>query len=315
MKIQTFSVVAGTKACQAKCPFCVSKMTGFAELPPRSEFNSKLFGKAARLAQIGRCTDVLITGKGEPTLYPDEISDWLRRLEPWRFPYTAIQTNALDMGRLAAGETPDAKGFTVSTLKDWWTRGLDTIAISVVGITKEHNAPVYLGEDADQDDYPDLKNTIAYLKDLGFSIRLCLMMHKKGIWSWRGLKKVIDFCRDNEVEQLTARPLRSPSRATHSVATSDYVDKHSLTPIEEELIARCAREYGSVIGHLMHGATIFDVDGQNLCLSDCLTINKPKDGPDIRTLIFYPDGRTTWDWAHKGAVLIGGNIPKWLNKE
>ena len=27
MKIQTFSIVAGTEACNAKCPFCVSKMT------------------------------------------------------------------------------------------------------------------------------------------------------------------------------------------------------------------------------------------------------------------------------------------------
>ena len=28
MKIQTFSIVVGGKKCNAKCPYCVSKMTG-----------------------------------------------------------------------------------------------------------------------------------------------------------------------------------------------------------------------------------------------------------------------------------------------
>ncbi len=27
MKIQTFSIVAGSEACNARCPFCISKMT------------------------------------------------------------------------------------------------------------------------------------------------------------------------------------------------------------------------------------------------------------------------------------------------
>jgi hypothetical protein len=55
----------------------------------------------------------------------------------------------------------------------------------------------------------------------------------------------------------------------------------------------------------MHGAEVFDVDGQNVCMSDCLT-NDASNG-DIRTLIFYSNGRITYDWQYEGAVLLGGN--------
>ncbi|MDO8598925.1 MAG: hypothetical protein Q7S02_02355, partial [bacterium] len=52
MKIQTFSIVVGTRACNARCPFCVSRMTGFDELPKRGAISAKNFSVAARLAQI-----------------------------------------------------------------------------------------------------------------------------------------------------------------------------------------------------------------------------------------------------------------------
>ena len=46
--------------------------------------------------------------------------------------------------------------------------------------------------------------------------------------------------------------------------------------------------------------------GQNICLSDCLTVDSRED--DIRTLIFYGDGRLTYDWQYEGAVLLGGDL-------
>ncbi len=59
---------------------------------------------------------------------------------------------------------------------------------------------------------------------------------------------------------------------------------------------------------LMHGAKVYDVDGQNVCISDCLTVEPDSDS--IRTLIFYSDGRVTYDWQHDGAVLLGGGEPR-----
>jgi len=71
MKIQTFSIVAGTLACNARCPFCISKMTvenGMTLKEPK--VNWRNFHKACMLAERSAVSTVMITGKGEPTLFP-----------------------------------------------------------------------------------------------------------------------------------------------------------------------------------------------------------------------------------------------------
>lgn len=58
MKIQTFSIVVGNRACDARCPFCVSRLTGFATLPKTRKINRINFDKACRLAQFGEDEDI-----------------------------------------------------------------------------------------------------------------------------------------------------------------------------------------------------------------------------------------------------------------
>ena len=78
MKIQTFNIIAGNTNCNASCPFCIYKMT------PKENMNSKLhetnwinFRKACQLAKDNHVSTVLITGKGEPLLYPNQITSFL----------------------------------------------------------------------------------------------------------------------------------------------------------------------------------------------------------------------------------------------
>jgi hypothetical protein len=52
----------------------------------------------------------------------------------------------------------------------------------------------------------------------------------------------------------------------------------------------------------MHGAIVYDYRGQNVCLTDALTIEPETD--KIRQLIFFPDGHLRYDWQYKGAILI-----------
>jgi len=101
LKIQTFSIVIGTSACNAGCPFCVSSMTGYGVLPHNRDIDVRNLRKACRMAQLSGCQTVLFTGKGEPTLYPDEVTEYLREMQPYDFPKIEIQTNALAIGRLA----------------------------------------------------------------------------------------------------------------------------------------------------------------------------------------------------------------------
>ncbi len=53
---------------------------------------------------------------------------------------------------------------------------------------------------------------------------------------------------------------------------------------------------------LVHGAVIYDVNQQNVCLTDSLTIDQQKE--EIRQLIFFPDGRLVYDWVFAGARIL-----------
>ncbi|MBI2483390.1 radical SAM protein [Candidatus Uhrbacteria bacterium] len=298
MQIQTFSIVVGTKACNARCPFCVSSMTGFGELPKRGAIELVHFAKACQLARLAGTTTVLMTGKGEPTLYPEEISEYLRLLVRSQFPFIELQTNALDIGWLARdGRAKHAKSLERHTLAGWRQSGLNTVAISVVGIDPELNRPVY------HDDYPDLATTIKFLHEIGFTVRLCVMMQQGSVDTPEALQRVIDFCRINLVEQLTVRPIRKPDHSEDR-DVSTYVVERGITHDQELVIRTWVERQGRRLLSLMHGAIVYDVGGQNVCLSDCLT-NDSSNG-DIRTLIFYSDGRLTYDWQYEGAVLLGG---------
>lgn len=203
MKIQTFSIVVGNRACDAHCPFCVSKMTGFETVTKRTAWiNEVNFKKACQLAVMAKTSTVLLTGKGEPTLHSSEIGRYLDMLAPWNFPFIELQTNGLMLGRLAAGQRDGLpKDLNEETLVSWRNRGLNTVAISVVDIKNWRNATIY------NMDYPDLVTTVKYLHRLGFTVRLCVMMLKGYVDSVERVKEVIDFCRVNQVEQLTIRPI------------------------------------------------------------------------------------------------------------
>ncbi len=300
MEIQTFSIVVGTRACNARCPFCVSRMTGFGELPQGRTINERNFRKACLLAERAGTTTVLMTGKGEPTLYPDEISAYLRLLDERSFPLIELQTNALDIGRLARDGSCKTK-LTRAHLEEWYENGLSTIAVSAVGIHTKANQAVY------DEDYPDLGTTVDYLHELGFSVRLCVMMQRTVVDGPEPLRETIDFCRDRSVEQLTVRSIRRP-KETESDEAGSYVERYGLSEAQAMDIEAWLHRTGTHLMTLMHGAKIYDVAGQNVCLADCLTVKAASD--DIRTLIFYSDGRLTYDWQHEGAILLGGNLPR-----
>jgi hypothetical protein len=302
MKIQTFSIVVGTKACNAKCPFCVSRMTGFDPVIGKpADINEDHFRKACQLARLGGTTTVLMTGKGEPTLYPKEITEYLKLLSRENFPLIEIQTNAMLLGQLARGEKPKIKDMTHDEVAKWQDLGLNTIAISNVGYEQAWNQRIY------GDGYGDLAPTVDWLHEMGFTIRFCTMLQKECVDTPEKMNKLVTFCGMLDVEQLTVRPIRKPS-ATKDGGASDFVTQYGLTEDQEDEIAGWIRTNGTLIATMMHGAEVYDIAGQNVCLSDCLTVDGHKD--DIRTLIFYSDGRLTYDWQYEGAVILGGRSAK-----
>ena len=290
MKIQTYSILAGSEACNARCPFCVSKMT-----PPlgvtlkEPEVNWRNFRKGANYASKCGATTAMITGKGEPTIFPEQVSKFLGELKDYDFPFIELQTNGILL--------QTKKDKYDNYLTDWYEKGLNTVAISIVHYDAEKNRQIYTPYKKEYMDLPDLIN---YLHNKGFSVRLACIGLDGFIDSSSELEKLIGFAKEYKVEQLTFRPVNKPENS-ESKDTYDWTAKHHLKKEQLEDIVKYVESNGAELLTLGHGAKVYDVKGQNLCLTNSLT--KPE-GEEIRQLIFFPDGHLRYDWQYGGAILI-----------
>ena len=286
MHFQTFSVVIGTRACNASCPFCISKQTGLFGTPIK--VNWRNFHIACNLAQKANTTTVLLTGKGEPTLYPVHISECLNALRDYKFPLIEMQTNGMTIADGTIGD---------DLLKSWYDSGLSTIALSVVHWDSERNQPIYNPKGK----HFDLAPLINKLHGIGFSVRVCVMLLKDYVDTPEKVRTMIQFCKTNKVEQLTFRNI-TPSEVTDTNPVTIWTKEHALTPTELEAVRLGVRTDGTLLYHLMHGMDVYDVDGQNVCLGNCLTTDT--EDSDFRSLIFLPEGSLYWDWQYKGARIL-----------
>jgi len=289
MKIQTLSIVVGTTACNASCPFCVSRMTPAAGVSSKKiPVNWRNLDVACRLAKGNAVSTVLITGKGEPTLTPSLITDYLKALKKYEFPFIELQTNGIAL----------AEGKDNSLLKQWYKEGLTTVAISCVHHDSKANHSIYR---PGKKPYYSLIELIDKIHQVGLSVRLTCMMMKGYIDSPANLHNMIMFAQESNVEQLTVRTISRPENCVDK-DRQEFVDEFQLSPKDIEDLKGFLDGKGTRVLELTHGAIVYDYKGQNVCLSNCLTLDS--DEERIRQLIFFPDGRLRYDWQYTGATLL-----------
>ena len=92
----------------------------------------------------------------------------------------------------------------------------------------------------------------------------------------RELEALIDFSREHKVEQLTVRPVNRPESSRDDEAGL-WTSEHHLRPSELQDIRSFLESHGTLLMTLIHGASIYDVKGQNVCLTDSLTITAKTD--------------------------------------
>lgn len=294
-KIETFSIVAGSEACNARCPFCVSKMT-----PPQgmtikpTPVNWPRFERACQYAFEGTAGTAMITGKGEPTLFPEQITQYLQRLKRfegiygYKIPNKELQTNGLMIA-----EKEDAYN---AYLADWQDLGMKTIAISMVDIDPEKNRQIYLPY---KNKYPDLSALINNIHNRGLTVRLACILAGGFIDSLPKLLELVDFAKSEKVEQLTARPVNSPDNSGNG-GVFEWVSAHQLERKNLEEMHTYLTDHAVKVRDLSYGATVYDLDGQNVCLTNSLT---PQTTSTLRQLIFFPNGIISTDWTEEGDNL------------
>lgn len=290
MKIQTFSIILGNKSCNAHCPYCVAKMTpayGIGSKKPK--INWRNFDIGCKFAKDDGVSTVLMTGKGEPTLFPKQITHYLNHLKPYDFPFIELQTNGILFFQ--------KKGEYTKYLNKWYKLGITIIAISVVHYDNKRNKEIFQPNGM----YMDLVELIKNLHSIGFSIRLSCIMLKGFIDKIEEVKKIVEFARNNKVEQLTITPAEKPKK-NENQKISDWVSKHKLEENQLNIIRGFLEKQGIELMRLAHGAVVYDLNGQNICSTNCLTIDSGS--KDVRQLIFFPDGHLRYDWQYKGAILL-----------
>jgi hypothetical protein len=249
---------------------------------------------ACRLAERCGVTTVMLTGKGEPTLFPGQITKYLQALTEFQFPIIELQSNGILLA-----ERADAYA---EHLRAWYDLGLTTIAVSVVHYLPEKNRAIYLPH---RQAYVDLPGLIQMLHNYGFSVRLACILADGFIDSRQSLQAFIAFAQAHRVEQVTVRPVNRPACGPSNGGNGEahaWVDQHHLGPEQLDDIRNFLDQEGALLMTLVHGARVYDVGGQNVCLTDSLTIDAGSD--DLRQLIFCPDGHLRYDWQYSGAILL-----------
>lgn len=295
MKIQTLTVVVGGSACNAKCPYCVSKLTGstngIVKGQKPMEINKRNFNIACNFARQSGVSTVLLTGKGEPLLYPGHIDKYLAMLEKWQFPFIELQTNGILLHQIDD-----------SVLRDWYDMGLTTVSLSCASKYQENNIEIF-GQDI------RLEKNIKLLHKIGFSVRISCVMTDKYVHALGDVLSFIDWCKYHKVEQFTVRPVGNISEeetggAPEKEVVRKWIDRNSkfkatVFEIEQWLDNP---EKATRLLTLAHGANVYDVNGQNISFNSCLTRSDNPD--DIRQLIFSSDGKLRYDWVKQGAIII-----------
>lgn len=290
MKFKLFSVVVGTQACIAKCPFCVSGEEPNKENMCVPNINKRNLKIAANLANRSGIDTVMLTSRGEPTLFPEQITEYLTILQEFKFPFIELQTNGILFQKKYEYYLP--------FLKEWYDLGLTTITISTVSHKYDINKNNYVPDGS----YIDLELLIKQLHDIGYSLRLTCVCCKEMMDTTEKIEEYINFARQNKVEQVTLRPVNDEFRRE---SAKQWILKNKLTEENKEEFRSYLDNNGTKLLELERIGTIYDVNGQNVCLSVPLNKYIRDTNPDNgRQLIYFPDGHIRYEWEMEGGILL-----------
>ena len=293
-KALTFTIIAGTRLCPCNCRICISKMTPtYCVGQNESKVNWQNFKRASEMAfHIYGAENVLITGKGEPTLDPAQITEFLHQLEG-RPPYgkRELQTNGAYL------TDPEILQF----LNVWKNHGLDTVAISIYSPEYQTNKEFF---DCNRE-LPELGKMIDSVLSADLSVRLSCVLLKGGIDSVKTYLPLAEFCKERGVQQLTLREASISGKGEGKYAQSVKelrASEEQVFEIEKYIQSSCVK-----VDELAHGATVYGDKGLQVCLTTGLSCNG-KD--EIRQLIFFPNGTlsTSWENPEGSAVLHGWRV-------
>lgn len=281
--MSNFSVVIGNRACNANCPFCISKQTN--GCTDNVQFDWYRFFKAAKYVQNEHVNVALITGRGEPTLHTEQLADVVHKLNGY-FPCIELQTN----GILYLSQRRRMQELS-------WL-GLNTIAFSLCSFDNAVNREVMQIRDKDF----SIINTVQAALEDGFTVRLSLQMLRTNLDPKEQLVEYIEAAKQLNVHQITFRKIGKPDIVQEeSIQVREWIDQYADSTEIKEYRQFFEDSKIKKIATYHWGGLVYSVDNLSVVLADCLTENP--DTFDPRSWIF--DGKNLrYSWQHKGAIVF-----------
>ncbi len=293
----TFSMIAGSLSCTYDCSICISKMTptyGIGNQEPT--INWKNFQEAKKISSdIYHAETALLTSKGEPTMYPAQITEFLHQLEDTTFAKRELQTNG---SLIARG------GYMDQFLRVWRDHGLNTIAVSVYHYNREKNEEIF---NPRKGRYINLPKLIDKVHNHDLEVRLSCVMLEDQIDSVEEAVNLMEFSKKYGVEQLTFRTADRPDDP-RDLTVAEFIDENRIGMQDtryKEIMDFIVEQGGRPVEILPHGAEVYSIDGIQVCATTGLSEFQGEE--HIRNLIFFPNGMLTTSWSDpRGHAILHG---------
>jgi MoaA/NifB/PqqE/SkfB family radical SAM enzyme len=289
--VPTLNFVIGDRTCNMSCKYCISKMTegglskggDFARLWYENQF------LAFSVARKYNADTVLITSKGEPTIWKQQVLSVVSKACEEGF-ITELQTNGTLLDESYCNALAGC--------------GLNTIAISRVGISTVANDLIC---DQEHKKSPNLTDLISRIQKFDMNVRLCFVAMRGFHDSFASILELCRWATYYKVRQVTVRRMGMPSfkyidTSEKAKEISDFVgDRLIADNIWKEIINLLMKNY-QVLRLFDWGSISWAVEGTQLLIADCLSV--PGLDGIIRYLIYCPDGHLRYSWEHDSSIIF-----------
>lgn len=292
MKAQTLSICLPGTACDKKCPYCVSKMTWAPPVDRRTwDWN---LPKVVHFAKMAQVTDVIITGKGEPSLN-EELAFAASEFRDWP---VVVQTN----GKAWSKSPQDLNNFMVD--------GRPLFNVIAVSIDDPEQLHEYLPLWETIKKSPTLTTRITVMLTpevckLYFEkwVGLCVFFGIRGL-SFREITVPSDCQNTPEAKVVADWITKLKGNEIIEAWKKDFEAKFNPKPTVNEmaLLSQLPKD-PRTIRRLPYGAVIKEFEGVSVTKFEyCLQDSNGDD--DIRSLVYNQDGHLYTTWSSPASMIF-----------
>jgi hypothetical protein len=291
MKIQSLSVcVPG--GCPNNCRFCVSKIhpnrgygSVWTDYKAYKRYEREFYDRMSYCQQHG-CTDLILTGDGEPALNIDYLKmfDKINRQLVSSFKKVELQTAgvSVDQDRLEfLGEI-----------------GVKTIALSVSSLDDAVNAEI--NQTSPKHEPVAIEGFVQRAVERHFNIRLCLNLSSYFEPAFADLGALFARLAELGVHQATFRMLYTSELDT---AQDRWIREHPFDPARLTALNAYIREHGRRLERLPFGAIKYSVQGISVVVDDdCMSSTGDKH--ELKYAILRTNCKLYSKWNDKGSLIF-----------